>query len=956
MTSAQNLERRLGRLRLGARALLGLRALWVSAAVSFAAFSVAAVAVGKSAGGPALASAWTLISLSGVLALGLAARPLRGLRGAGAARLLASRYPALAMRVRSAAELVVDRPGSSKALVEAHVDAAWRELNAVHPRRVMPVGALWRWDMLMSVAALGLALGMMTLAERATQGTFTLLHPGAHSTDGVSLGVVFQSLELRVAYPHYMRRPPVTLEAGETLSLPPGSSVSVLAQGSPELREARMHTPRGAVALRAEGHGRFRGRFVLRSSGVLSIRATEGDGVWVEDARRTRLELRADQPPQISLLAPEVDAIVPVAGFRVAFDARDDVGVARVEVCVRGPAGDVHRERLWHASTTGADRRRRQGERELDLSSLQTQPGDVLSVWLEAWDADDVSGPHHVQTPPRHVTLASAHSQRLEAIASLEQLRGRLTLHLADRLEQLDTPAILGERLVDLSDELSRARSPSASETSLLHALASHLGTLGRSEAAARGDHALTRAGRRARAGVEEDLLSLDDLLTEARLTDAAQLARELEALRREMVSLVSQLRDAPNEQTRRALEAALGRARSRLRELSARLSARMGAGSGEFLNRGEARTGPTEDALAQLEAALERGDLDAMDRSLVRFEARIDALSRALGGAQEAFGAGRFGPRQAALAEAMDRLSGLEAEQRSISAAADRVRRQAAEHALEGGAQAELRPGLLDKGRRAREALAEIPRGDMAASERRQLERAQTQLRDTLDALRAGDLAQAREQARATRNSVEALARDLDLSELMGGAGAASASARARAGREAEAQLGELSGAIDRAIPNLRHHLDERMRESLRDSATRQARAAEAADTLAGLFETGPDGRPLSQHAQREVEAAREQMRRAEHAFARPDPIAAGEDSARAASGLSSLRRELEQEQREPSESRGQRSAERVRIHGREEAGSPSERRRRAMSALRQSPPPGYEDALREYYGGLLR
>jgi hypothetical protein len=342
------------------------------------------------------------------------------------------------------------------------------------------------------------------------------------------------------------------------------------------------------------------------------------------------------------------------------------------------------------------------------------------------------------------------------------------------------------------------------------------------------------------------------------------------------------------------------------------------------------------------------------MDRGLVRLEAHIDALARALGGAQEGFAAGRFGPRQAALAEAMDRLSGLEAEQRSISAAADRVRRDAAERALRGSVQGELRPGLLDKARRAREVLAQIPREGMAASERRGVERALAQLRDTEDALRAGDLAQAREQSRATRRSGEALARDLELSELMGGGDAAAA--RALAGRAAEQRLGELNAAIDRAIPNLRHHLDDAMRERLTRDATRQTRAEEAAAALSELFGQSPDGRPLSARGQAEVEAAQGEMRGAAQAFSRPDPIEAGERSARAAARLASLRRELEREQRSPSPSAGRRAEEHVRIHGRDEAGGASERRRRAMHALRENAPPGYEEALRHYYEELLR
>src|SRR5690606_17351960 len=124
------------------------------------------------------------------------------------------------------------------------------------------------------------------------------------------------------------------------------------------------------------------------------------------------------------------------------------------------------------------------------------------------------------------------------------------------------------------------------------------------------------RADAKLVALLEEGSLSLADVLARSRIADAAALARELESLRREMTSLLAELRRADSPEARRALMTALRRAEARLKDLSARIAAMGQDVPSDFVNTQDLPRQEGADALASLEAALDRDDLDAAERS----------------------------------------------------------------------------------------------------------------------------------------------------------------------------------------------------------------------------------------------------------------------------------------------------------------------------------------------------
>jgi hypothetical protein len=431
------------------------------------------------------------------------------------------------------------------------------------------------------------------------------------------------------------------------------------------------------------------GRVVVREDGALSLRLSEGGDDWVADATTREVRALADEAPRVRLLDPPDDLVLDrPETVAFAYEAVDDVGVEGLELVVRGPDGEERRRRLGTLDTAGE--LRRAGRGTVELLPYRLEAGDRVTFWVEALDGDVVSGPNVSRSNVRTVTLASEATRREERLARLEQVLDLGLDALADRLER--PPPELREEarnrfarvrgstqrfldaLAERAEDMEGEEDARGADRALLEQMGQRLRNALRREGAAHREPVGILVRRQELdgtmvEGLEDGVLRLDDLLTRSRVEDAAAIARELEELRREMRSLLSELRRTDSPEAREELLRAIGRAQDRIRDLMRRMSQMGTRVPGEFMNPGEMPS-PSEsaDALSQLREAVQRGDLDAADRLVGQLERQIDQLARALGQTEEGFVESRFGPRERALAEAMDQLAGIEAEQQRLA------------------------------------------------------------------------------------------------------------------------------------------------------------------------------------------------------------------------------------------------------------------------------------------------
>jgi len=969
---------------------------------------------------------WVAVVLAALQGGGWAARrdPSAPSRGPLAAALLRRVDPTLGAEARSAVELAEDPVARSlaPALVDAHRRRVLSRLADAPPARVLPWrdvlgnGALRLGLLLAAAAAAALAL----LGETALPGRFPMLHPGVEAGRG-RVGAVVSGFAVELRFPDHLERSPETLTDPAVIVAPRGTTAAVDLTLAIPATGAELLLGDVPVALRVTPDGHTaRGTFVLRRDASLSVRVARDDGRLVTDAATRRVEVVQDGAPEVVLLHPTRDILAEAAEeVVVAWRVADDVGVAEVVLVVHGsPGADSPKRRRLERWEPGATLREVRGSTTVTAAELGAGEGETLEIWLEAADGDRVTGPHVGESAHVRLIVAAPSDLRREDLAALEGLLGRALDALADRLEDpVPGPAAAAKTRFERVD---------GSTGAFLTALA---------EAAADGDEPLPgvdeveeaageirRAQRRetrlhrggdlgaldARrevdetivTGLEDAALALADALGTARLGDVAAMARELDALRREMSSLLAELaRGEGGPEARAALERALAQAEARIRQIAARLGAMGEQVPRDFLNRDSLPAGETSDALGDLRDALARNDLDAAAEHLAELERRIDTLAGGLSGAQQAYAEARAGPRARARSELLDRLAGLEEEQRDLAGRSGEVGREAGDRALEAARSsagpegldglaeradqlAERLGGLADDGPRPRRRGG---RGNLAPFDEELRQSAEARLADARDALRAGDLGEARAMMREAARASGDLARDLELGARMFPGANGDDAAVAEDARDIARETAALGQDVDGAIPRLDRYVPQEQRQALRQDATRQREAREALEGLAGdpgqggrpSPEGGPGGdgapapSPLSPEDRRALAEAERAMQQAEGALREGRPVEAHGEQQRALERLGDVRRRLLDEAQgggDGDRSRGgrggggegmgrwARSREPVDIPRGDDFIGPTERRRQVVEAMREAPPEGFRDAVERYYEELLR
>lgn len=1003
-TAPEAVERYLARVRARAALFLAIRALIAGAGALSLVLAVGACVIGPVVSVGVVGGIWIAAGLGALTVAGFELRGVGRFAGGAAASLLAERGPDLVSPLRTSFELARAAPsGASAQLIDAHLASVNRRLAEFPPASVVPARWLWHPAVGAGLTAFVVALALVFGVDSARAGAWALMHPGVTDEEGVSLAVAFDRVEARLVYPAYLQRPPLTIPEPFRIEAPRGTTIELWAHPKLDALAAEIVTDGRSVAMEPGENqdgddARWVGRFLAETDTTLALRLRTPGGRWVRDASRWSLLVAGDEAPRVALRRPEADLLIEGnESVPIVAQAADDHGIVRTELVIQTADGVEHRRSLGtfdpvQTEVTIVD--------ALEVSELGVQPGDRVSFWVEARDGDDLNGPHTGRSVARTLTVASEATRRERALAELEAILDLALDTLATRLEMpvptegdelrsrlsamvtaasaflrgmsgyLEANEAEGgdhEERVLLGEVVSRVTRSLAREARAYGAPDARLATIrlgGSSERPPAPYRARAQIDEEIVSELESDTLLISDLLMRARIDDAAAIARELESLRREMASLLAELRRADTPEARAALMAALSRAQQRLADLRARM-ARLGTSvPPEYANAQETSAQETQEALSAMREAMERGDIDSAARALTRLEQEIDALAKALGGSSESFAQERFGARDRAMAEALDRLMGLEAEQRELARRSNEVRGAAARRALEREASSNgaRRDEIVERSRAVRDALSPIDRRRLSGLERDALEAAEQRLMDAEDALSAGDLGEADQMVTSAGEQLRTLERDLELDSMMFGGHRGQTARNSHAAEEALQHLQQLETSMAELLPDLRDYLEMAERAQLGGDVTRQQAARQVAHDLAEQFSQGPNGNPLSPDASEVLDEIQRLMDEGARGLAQSDAASAAHNQMGAAQKLAELREQIEQDQQSGG---GEGSAgsgnaldfsRPVHIHDADEFEGPMEMRRRLLDAMNEAPPAGFEDSVRRYYEGLLR
>jgi gas vesicle protein len=976
------------------RRALALYAVRASCAAVGAA-SLALVVIGSFAG-PVVTPLFARVALGLLVALAAAILvmglwPLSKLRGPASTRLLGAREPVLASRLRSALELGQSGVGlGSEVLAAAYARSVSTALAAVPSASIVPLRVVRHPIVIVGLGVALVAGCALLVSDSARSGAQAMLSPAHVRGDGIRVAPVIGDASATLVFPTYLNRRAERIADPVQLEAPRGTTVELLLTPRLPARQGSVYLGGTPIRMSAAPNGKLFARFVVRESAPFALRLHSGRH-WYEDSTRRSVKAIADQKPTAKLAPPLGGTTVEAESeVRLQWNAGDDHALQVVELVIRSQYGEEQRRRLW--SSVGADKPQRSLDDELSIAPVElgARPGDVLLLWLEAKDGDVVSGPNVGISKSVSLEVATDAQQLSLKVPLLREVLDGALDSLADRLETAlpEQSALAQQRVFELRQTaeawLSRLQSligtarkqpgEGGVDVDQLQGVFDRMRReLGREAAAYRGGTRATKAWHDADARViaehERDVLLLSEMLAQALVDEARALTQELAGLKQHIGELLQKIKAQNSPEAQRELLAEIAKAQRRLRELAqslARLSNRVPS---EFINREALPQSEASSALDGMRAAVESGDLDSAERQLALLDQEIDQLAEQIESGGNRFREAHFGERDRALAAARQELGQLTEEQARLSERTrellDRTSDRAESRAGENLASEEMQRAADELQRE----IDDLHESDRGSAERPWLERARDRMRDAADAMRTGDLAEARRMAQAASGTLEQAAASIEQDARMFPGHRNETWERASAANAAADKLRKLEQQLDRSLPRLGEFVGDGERRQMRGDVDPQRRAREKAGKLSSDLGRGPEGMPLSPQGERELQQASEAMRRAERALERGDPQAAALAQDEASERLRQLDEDLRQKGRGSGqrpqmgerrdgggEGMSQRAEAPVRIPGADEFSGPVQMRRKLLDAMREPAPSDYEGAVERYYEELLR
>ncbi|MGC9983260.1 MAG: hypothetical protein ABSF35_06470 [Polyangia bacterium] len=997
MTDIERVRLFLRQVRRRALLVLGLRA----AGFTAAAMLTTVLLLGLTATWIGPATFWraaTILVLLALLLLGLAmlwglpARRLRSMRSVAA--FAGRRHPPLASDLLSAVELDVDDDrelpnAGSLAMARAFFATVADAAAPLDPARLLPLRKEVWAGLAAALAALLLVLAVALSPDTVGRGLHLLAHrPSRFEAASPSRDPLVADLRITYQYPAYTAMAPRVVE---------GSTGDIVAlRGTRVLLEMRpLRSTRQALLLLGESGeggeipatvsaGKLSAGLVVNEDNSYRVWLSPLFGRPVRETRSHRIVVEPDRPPEVDIMAPadhlELAAPRPV---EVGYSARDDYGLARIELVYRVDSGPEQRTLLKDAQGARAVR----GTTLFEPTTAMLTPGARVAYHIEAHDRDDVSGSKLGASRTLTLVIQNPREALDEHLAAEHVVLDKLVGTLADRIEFAEAVSespplerlwrwrdlheaeeshlVLLGRLVD---EQRRKASASRTLVAALASVADRLGRQMREEAdllkglrkqADQGALTSTRlnrlqpAGARHVAELESVVLVLDDLIGRQRLDDLAELGKELTDAHKRLQDLLARYQMAGDEGLRRQIEREIRELRARIAELArkiAEVKARNEVAT-DWMNMPDPKKAMEQ--AARLDSLLEKGDARSLAEALAELGNTLAALQQALDKNADDFSRERFPQESRALAEAMKKIGDLEGDQRGL-ASDSKALAQETEAAQARRMEAQL-DDFLAKAKQSLDGMQRriggAPPREVGLSLGADLERARESVRQMRRQLPAKEWAEARKESERLASGLRRVQGTL----AERGAGkppSSSFDSYSAQIEEAGALAQDLAADLAKLVPRGDDALTPGQREQARGMGERQDSIGERTERLAQELDKRQGQVPGGDMASAELGGIAGQMRQASKDLRQGAAVEGSGRAQEAADRLAKLRESLGQR---PMGS-GRSAREPVRIPGADEYRAPREWREELMEAMREQAPEKFRDEVRRYYEELVR
>ncbi|MBD3182184.1 DUF4175 family protein [Candidatus Poribacteria bacterium] len=257
---------------------------------------------------------------------------------------------------------------------------------------------------------------------------------------------LISSLQLELNYPKYTELSPEILENNSgNIVAPMGTEVTIEISASKDIASAFVVFDSDTqTRLGKTEDKKSTGSFIIQESGKYHISITDTDGYTNADPIKYSINVVADQPPRVSILIPGTDIeLGSDLSLPLQIEARDDYGVARLELYYQFMGDD--KENSISLDKFEPPQTNIIFDYIWDMSSLELFPEDVISYYVEASDADNISGPNKGRSSIFTIRLPSVY----EAYKELEEDQQIEQSEMEDIREQQDNVKEMVDEIID---------------------------------------------------------------------------------------------------------------------------------------------------------------------------------------------------------------------------------------------------------------------------------------------------------------------------------------------------------------------------------------------------------------------------------------------------------------------------------------------------------------------------
>ncbi len=927
--------------------------------------------------------------------------------------------------VELALEMEVGGECFSAPLARAHIEQMANALSSLSIKKVLPSQPIQQAAKWVGITILLGAITSIICWKAVTEGWQRLL---TRHSSGKSVLLQLQEpitgeIELTYIYPAYTGLPTRTLPitAGE-ISAPKGTRVHLKTRADREIGGALLIVGEVKTPLKVSSGRDLSGTILVSDSGYYRFRFNDAQGKQLVEGPPIPIAVEEDVRPKVSIISPssplEVD---PKLILTIRYEAQDDYGLSELALLYRLP-GAVNPQKIILQQDPQTPPNS-SGEYLWDLSTLSLLAGDSVAYYVEAVDNDPVSGKKAGASSTHLLKIYSEAEHHRQAVKRIEKSWNDLIHLLADRLEasnhldnfdrQLLTSQFeaderglnIAQNFQDLCSELRKVKTPEhlwRAMQNVSHSLRQKVSqtmkmrsSLKESIRKRRKDFyykGLRDALFEEIAEEEKDVLYLETLLSEQKITDLKSLFRELSSKRRTLSKTLENYRTAPNEEARERLLNEISRLKNRITELMQRMAELSEGIKDEHVNAEALKElGESQGVVSSLEKMqnmLRIGQVEEAMKEMEKFGQMLDELENSLNKASNDFQNTEMSKLARSLEEFALQLKGLETEEKKILSQTQRVRRRYKSKLKEQLAKkgTDFFEKMHQKVNEARQNLQAITRGSGLWRDN-ELQNAQEEVETLDNALKVGDFDQAAQSVAKALSYTQGLVEEWEqqvrdsrwLRSSEWGKEIAEDEKNARHAAAALLPLQWVSQEITNLFPTAENALDAADKQQLEHLSKKQSELKEQAYRLTEkMLEMNNEAPLFSAEAKEKLQAAAKRMRQAQGQLRAHRPTSALAEQRAALDQLANLLKGLEkskgkgksggrsipwpwigQESEIADQGVGRNDStlhEKVHIPGADQYRVPEEYRKEILDAMKQKTPEAYQEPVRRYYEEIVK